>query len=180
MATMESMQDLLVDELKDIYSAEKQLVEALPKMAKGATSPALERALNEHLAETEGQVTRLERIFEAMGKRAAGKRCKGMEGLIEEGAEILEHEGDGSVLDAGIIGAAQKVEHYEISAYGTAITHAELLGQNDIVSLLKESLEEEKAADKTLTMIAEEEVNLQATTGEGGEGDGKRSRGRRQ
>jgi ferritin-like metal-binding protein YciE len=175
MATLESMQDLMLDELKDIYNAEKQLLDAIPRMAKGATSPSLERALTEHLGETERQVNRLERVFEALGKRAAGKKCKGMEGLVAEGAEILDQDGDGAVKDAGIIAAAQKVEHYEISAYGTAITHAELLGQSDIVALLKESLEEEKAADRTLTMIAEEEVNLQATTDQGsGTNGGKR------
>jgi ferritin-like metal-binding protein YciE len=175
MTSLQSMQDLLVDELKDIYSAEKQLVEALPRLARAASTSSLERAFTDHLAETERQVERLNRVFEILGKRGPGKRCKGMAGLIEEGKELLEAEGEDPVLDAGLIGAAQRVEHYEISAYGTAITHAELLGQEQIASLLKQNLEEEKAADKALTMIAEEEVNL-AATGSGTNGRTGRKR----
>lgn len=176
MPSLESMQDLMVDELKDIYSAEQQLLEAIPKLAKAAKTPSLEKALTEHLAETEQQVARLDQIFESLGQRAAGKKCKAMAGLVEEGDEIVRKHGGDAVKDAGIIAAAQRVEHYEISAYGTAIAHAELLGQEAVARLLKESLEEEKAADKTLTMIAEEEVNLAATTGNGAGARGGRSR----
>lgn len=159
---LESLQDLLVDELKDLYSAEKQLVKAIPKMAKNAASDELREAFTSHLEETKTQVERLEDIFKRLDAGTRGKKCKAMEGLIEEGAELLKEEGDASVKDAAIIAAAQKVEHYEIAGYGCARTFAERLGLNDIAAILQESLDEEGNADKKLTQIAEGVVNEEA------------------
>ncbi len=156
---LQSLRDLYVDSLKDIYSAEKQLIEALPKMAKGAKSPELKTAFEDHLEETRTHVERLEKIFERLGKSPRGKRCKGMEGLIEEGSEMLEADGDESVIDAGLIIGAQKVEHYEIAAYGSVRTFAELLNDTKSAELLQETLDEEGATDQRLTEIAERIVN---------------------
>ena len=167
MASMETLHDLFVDELKDIYSAERQLVKALPKMARAASSPELKRALEEHLTVTEEQVGRLEKIFEQIDDSPRGKKCVGMEGLIEEGNEVLEKTGDNDVIDAGIIGAAQKVEHYEISAYGTARAHAEAMGHDQIARLLEQSLNEEEEADRMLSELAEGGINQLATAHEG-------------
>lgn len=167
---LESLQDLFVNELKDIYNAEKQLVVALPRMAKAAQSPRLRDALTRHLQETEGQVQRLEIIFKALGKRAQGKRCKGMAGLVEEGREIMEEDGAEAVLDAALIAAAQKVEHYEIATYGCLITYAELLDDQNAVRLLKQTLAEEEAADRKLTQLGEGGINEAAVAaGQAGE-----------
>ena len=163
MASIDSMTALLVDELRDIYDAEKRLTKAIPKLAKKATNEELRSALEEHLDETEQQVQRLEQAFEHLGERAKAKPCAGMRGIIEEGDEhVGEDYDDDDLRDAVIIGSAQRVEHYEIAAYGTAIAHARLLEQQDVVGLLEESLEEEKAADVKLTEIAESVVNLEA------------------
>src|SRR6187402_217664 len=163
MASIDSMNALLVDELRDIYDAEKRLTKAIPKLAKKASNDDLRSALEEHLQETEGQIARLEQAFEHLGERAKGKPCAGMKGIIEEGDEhVGEDYEDDDLRDAVIIGSAQRVEHYEMAAYGTAIAHARLLQQGDIVQLLEESLEEEKAADAKLSEIAESVVNIEA------------------
>jgi ferritin-like metal-binding protein YciE len=159
-----TMEDLLADELKDLYSAETQLTKALPKMAKAASTDALRKAFEKHLKETEGHVQRLEKVCEQLDIKPRGKKCMGMEGLIEEGKELLEEDAEPAVLDAGLIGAAQKVEHYEMAGYGTAIAHAEQLGYSQAVSTLRKTLEEEKAADEKLTQIAESMVNQQASS----------------
>jgi ferritin-like metal-binding protein YciE len=159
---MKNLQDLFLDVLKDTYDAEHQITKALPKMAKAATNPDLKAAFEEHLAQTENQITRLEQVFEAIGKKATRKTCKGMKGLIEEGAEIMQEDAEPEVLDAGLIAAAQKVEHYEISAYGTAAAYANMLGESQAAGLLKETLDEEKMTDEKLTKLAESTVNVQA------------------
>ena len=156
------LEELLVDELKDLYSAENQIVKALPKMAKAAGSPELKRAFERHLEETRRQVERLDQIGDQMEVRLSGKRCKGMAGLIEEGNELIGEDLDQDALDAGLIGAAQKVEHYEIAAYGTARTHADMLGYNKIARLLQQTLNEEGATDKKLTQLAESIINVEA------------------
>ena len=166
---LQSLKDLYIDELKDLYSAEKQIVKALPKMVKNATSPELKQAFADHLEETEMQVQRLEQVFEMLEESPRGKKCKGMEGLIEEAKEILEEDAEAEVLDAGLISKAQHVEHYEIAGYGTVRTYARLLGFEDQAALLQESLDEEGAADQKLTQIAETSVNLQAEAAEGEE-----------
>ena len=152
--SVETMQELLLDELKDLYSAEKQIVRALPKLAKAATSPDLKQALTNHLEETEGQVSRLERIAEMVGKKLTGKTCVGMKGVLEEGSEVLEETDKGTVRDAAMIAAAQRVEHYEMAGYGSAREFAKMLGLSEVASLLGKTLEEEKAADKLLSGIA--------------------------
>ncbi len=155
MASMQSLHDVFVHELRDLYSAERQLIKALPKMAKNAGSPELADALTNHLRETEVHVTRIEEILKTLGVKSGGVKCKGMEGLIEEGAEVLEMDGAPAALDAAMIGAAQRVEHYEIAAYGTAISHAKAQGHTEAVRLLEETLKEEKIADEVLTEIAQ-------------------------
>src|ERR1700685_3296413 len=146
------LKELYIDELKDLYSAENQLVKALPKMAKAATSEDLRAGFEEHLEQTKGHVQRLETIFTQLGESPKGKKCKGMEGLIEEGGEAIdEYEGD--LLDAALIGAAQRVEHYEMAGYGTVIAFAKELGESEHVSLLQETLEEEKETDEKLTSL---------------------------
>ena len=162
MADEVPLQELLVDELKDLFNAENQIVKALPKMAKAASSAELKRAFEKHLVETRRQVERLEQIGRALDVKLTGKKCKGMEGLIEEGKELLEEDLDESALDAGLIGAAQKVEHYEMAAYGTARTHAQLLGHSKIARLLQQTLDEEGATDKKLTTLAERIINVEA------------------
>jgi ferritin-like metal-binding protein YciE len=149
---------LLEGQLKDIHSAETQLVKALPKMAKKASSSGLKQAFTSHLEETKNHVERLDQIGQTLGIKMTGKKCKAMEGLIEEGAEVLEAEGPGPVIDSALIAAAQRVEHYEIAAYGSARTFAEQLGHEEVVELLQETLDEESAADEKLTSISEEEV----------------------
>ena len=152
---VESLDQLLQEELRDIYDAEKQLVKALPKMAKAASSEELREALNEHLEVTKGQVERLEQVFETLGTKAKSKSCAGMKGLIEEGEEIIGQDATDELKDAAIIGAAQRVEHYEIAAYGTARTFAERLGNDEVAELLQETLTEEEEADERLTEISE-------------------------
>jgi ferritin-like metal-binding protein YciE len=162
----DNLREALVEEIKDLYNAEKQLVKALPKMAKGAESDELRDAFETHLEETEGQVTRLERVFELLDEKPRGKHCAGMAGIVEEGSEKLQEDIEGSVLDAVLIASAQKVEHYEISAYGTAIAWAEALGLSEVAQVLNETLEEEKAADEKLSAMAETGINQAATQGE--------------
>jgi ferritin-like metal-binding protein YciE len=159
---LKTLNDLFVDQLKDLYSAENQLLKALPKMAKAAESEELRDAFTAHLEETKGQVERLEKIFSGLDVSPRGKKCKAMEGLIEEGKELIEEDAEPNVKDAGLIGAAQKVEHYEIAAYGTARTIAQQLGHDDYADLLQETLDEEGAADQKLTDIAESSVNAEA------------------
>jgi ferritin-like metal-binding protein YciE len=159
---MATLEDLYTDLLKDLYSAEKQLVKALPKMAKNAQSPDLQKAFQEHLRQTEGQVERIERIFQELEGSPRGKKCVGMEGLIEEGNELLQEDTEPDVLDAGLIAAAQKVEHYEIAGYGTARAWAQRLGYDKAARLLQETLEEESLANEKLTKIAESHVNMEA------------------
>jgi ferritin-like metal-binding protein YciE len=154
MADKEVLKDLLEDEIKDLYSAEKQLTKAIPKMAKGSNDSALKNAFNVHLKETEAQVQRLEKIAGILGIKPSGKKCVGMEGCIEEGAEALSEDGDETVLDLGIIGAGSRVEHYEMAGYLTAISLAEQTGEKEVVSLLKKSLSEEQGAEDKLRKIA--------------------------
>lgn len=159
---LDTLKKLYVEELRDVYNAEQQLVKALPKMAKGASSDELREAIETHLDETKGHVERLEEIFEGLDESPKGMTCKAMKGLIEEGSEILEEKGEDSVLDAGIIAAAQKVEHYEIATYGTLRTWADLLNEDEASELLQETLDEEGEADKKLNELAEEIVNPEA------------------
>lgn len=154
MTEKQTVKDLLEDEIKDLYSAEKQLTKAIPKMVKGSHSVALAAAFRNHLKETEGQVARLDEIGTLLDIKPAGKKCEGMEGVLKEGADALEQEGDETILDLGIIGAGSRVEHYEISGYLTAISLAQKLGARDVVNLLQASLAEEQAAEQTLRKIA--------------------------
>jgi ferritin-like metal-binding protein YciE len=158
---MQSLKDLMVDELKDLYSAENQILKALPKMIKKTTSPQLKSGFEKHLKETEGHVERLEKIFQQLDASPRGKKCKGMEGVIADGEELMEEDADPEVMDAGLIGAAQHVEHYEIAGYGGVRTYAELLGLSDIAKLLQKTLDEEKATDEKLTELSRQ-INVQA------------------
>ncbi len=167
---LDTMDDLFLNELKDVYNAEKQITKALPRLAKAAAAPELKQAFTKHLRETEGQVKRLEQIFRLLGQTPRGKKCKGMEGLIEEGKEILEEEGAPEVIDAALISAAQRVEHYEIAAYGCLRTYAQLLGYGDADRLLEQTLKEEEATDKALTDLGQGGIN-QAAVAAGGEED---------
>jgi ferritin-like metal-binding protein YciE len=168
--SLDSLEKLFLEELKDIYNAEKQLLRGLPRMAKAAESPELQQAFTKHLKETEGQVQRLERVFQELGQSARGKTCKGMQGLMEEGKEVMEKDGEGPVIDAALIAAAQKVEHYEIAAYGCLRTYAQLLGLSQAEHLLQQTLEEEEATDKKLTELGESGINqAAATAGSGSE-----------
>jgi ferritin-like metal-binding protein YciE len=162
---LDSLQTLFVEELRDIYSAENQLLKALPKMAKRAKSEELKEAFTDHLEQTKEHVERLDEIFETLDKSPKGKTCKAMKGLIEEGSEVLEEEGEDSVIDAGVIAAAQKVEHYEIASYGTVRTWAEMLDRSEAAELLQLTLDEEGEADHKLTEIAESTINTEATAG---------------
>jgi ferritin-like metal-binding protein YciE len=159
---MDTLQKLYTNELRDLYNAEKQLLKALPKMAKGASSGQLREAFENHLKQTEGHVERLEEIFEQLDETPTGKTCQAMKGLIEEGSEILDEEGEESVLDAGIIVAAQKVEHYEIAGYGSVRTFAQLLGQTKAAQLLQQTLEEESETNELLNKLAEGIINPEA------------------
>ena len=154
-----TLKSLLIDELRDIYHAERQLVRALPKLAKAATSPDLREALESHLAETEEQVSRVEQAFELLNESAKTKTCAGMMGIVEEGSELIKESDKGAALDAGIIAGAQRAEHYEMAAYGSLMAWARALGHDDVAELLSASLEEEKAADKKLTELAEAGLN---------------------
>jgi ferritin-like metal-binding protein YciE len=160
--TAEGLSDLFIDELRDIYWAEKALVKAIPKMIKNATSQDLTDALQDHLEVTKCHVERCEKVFEMLGKPARAKKCEAMEGLTKEAEEIMNSTEDGVVRDAGIISAAQKVEHYEIATYGTLCAFAKTLGKNDIADLLEQTLREEKEANNTLTDIAESSINEEA------------------
>lgn len=162
----DSLRELYINELRDLYNAETQLVKALPKMAKTASNDQLRDAFQEHLRQTSEHVSRLEQIFEQLQEKPSGKKCLGMEGLVKEGAETLKEDYPGDVKDAAIIGAAQRVEHYEMAAYGTVRALAELLGENEHVPLLEQTLEEEKQADEKLTQLAEE-INPRAMQAEG-------------
>lgn len=159
---IETLQDLFLDELRDLYDAEKQLVKALPKMASAASSSQLRMAFETHLSETEGQVQRLERIFERLDEKASGQSCDAMKGLVKEGDKIASNVDESPLRDAGLIGAANRVEHYEMAAYGTARTFAEMLGYSEAAQLLEQTLQEEKQADRKLTQIAEQMVNENA------------------
>lgn len=163
MATVDSLNSLLIEQVKDLYDAEKRLTKAIPKLAKASANEELSTALEEHLDETRNHVARLEQVFDLLGERPKSKPCAGMKGLIEEGDEHAKEDYDDDDLrDAMIIGSAQRVEHYEIAGYGTAIAHARLLGLEDVADLMEATLEEEKAADQKLTEIAETVVNLEA------------------
>lgn len=168
---LDSLRDVLTESVRDLYNAETQLVKALPRMAKAASSPELKAAFTEHLEETRRQVERLDQVCELLGVKAKGKTCQAMKGLIEEGAEIIAEDGDPSAKDAALIGAAQKVEHYEIAGYGTARTFASILGEDDVAALLQATLDEEGAADEKLTSIAESGLNQEAAGAEEGEED---------
>jgi ferritin-like metal-binding protein YciE len=161
----EGLKGLYIDELRDIYSAENQLVKALPKMAKAAASDELRSGFEQHLEQTKGHVKRLEEIFSELDEKPTGKKCKGMQGLIEEGKEIIDEDLEDEVLDAGLISAAQRVEHYEIAAYGCVRTFATILGEDSAAELLEQTLEEEKETDKKLTELAEN-INLEAAGSE--------------
>jgi ferritin-like metal-binding protein YciE len=165
MAEMSTLLDALVDEIRDLYHAEKQLLKALPKMAKAATNDDLREALETHLTETENQVSRLEQVFELLEEKPRTKTCAGMAGIIEEGNDALKEDAEPSVLDAMIIASAQRAEHYEMAAYGTAAAWAEGLGMSDVAELLRETLEEEKATDEKLTVLAEAGINDAASAG---------------
>lgn len=159
---IESMEDLFLEQIEDLYDAEKRLVKALPKMAEAATSQSLRQAIQSHLMETEGQVRRLDNIFNLLGKKAKGQTCDAMKGLVSEGEDIISDTDPSPVRDAGIIAAANRVEHYEIAAYGSARTFAQTLGLSEAASLLEQTLQEEKMADQKLTQLAESMVNEEA------------------
>jgi ferritin-like metal-binding protein YciE len=173
----QALKDLYIDELKDIYNAENQLVKALPKMAKTANSEELRTGFEEHLEQTRGHVQRLEQIFKELGEKPSGKKCKGMEGLVAEGQEIMGEDFEDDVMDAALISAAQRVEHYEIAAYGCVRTWADLLGESEASSLLDKTLEEEKETDEKLTQLAEE-INVQAKEQGGEEDEEEQPRGK--
>lgn len=175
----DAMRELYVAELRDLYNAETQLTKALPRMAKASSNSELRQAFEEHLRQTSEQVSRLEQIFEMLDEKPTGKKCLGMEGLVKEGAETMKEDYEGSVMDAALIGAAQRVEHYEIAGYGTVREFAELLGEDEHVSLLEETLEEEKETDEKLTQLAEQ-INTQAQEeAEGEESEGEQGTPRR-
>ncbi len=159
---LNTLEDLLHHELKDLHSAETQLVKALPKMAKAATNEDLRAGFEEHLEQTKGHVQRLEKIGEMLSKKLTGHKCKAMEGLVEEGADLISEDAEPHVRDAGLIGAAQRVEHYEMAGYGTAAALARLLGHEDVAELLAETLQEEKDTDAKLTELAESAINAEA------------------
>jgi ferritin-like metal-binding protein YciE len=165
MKKIHSLEDLLEHELRDIYHAEKQLLKALPKLAKAASSEQLRETLERHAKQTEGQISRLEQAFKKLGKSAVAEKCVGMEGLIEEAEDILSDDVDDEVRDAAIIAAAQKTEHYEICAYGTTATWAKMLGFEEVADLLAENLDEEETADELLTDLAKSSVNEEALRG---------------
>ena len=157
-----SLEELFVEELKDIYEGEQRTLKALPKMAEAASSSELRSAFQEHLEQTKGHVSRLEQIFDQLGEKAKASKCEGLQGIIEEGEDLMDKDAEGSVMDAGLIASAQKVEHYEMASYGSLRTYAETLGHRDAADLLQRTLDEEKAADKKLTQIAESFINTDA------------------
>jgi len=164
---MQSLQDLMIDQLSDLYDAEKQLTKALPKMAQAASSQQLKAAFQEHLQQTENHVKRLEEVFQNMGMKPKDHPCKAMQGLVAEGDEMIKQKADPDVKDAGLIAAANRVEHYEIAGYGTVRTYAQILGNKKAADLLQQTLDEEGAADKKLTALAESSINLEAASGSG-------------
>jgi ferritin-like metal-binding protein YciE len=166
MAKLTSLEDLLVHELQDIYNAEGQILKALPRMIKAASHPELKSAFEEHRVQTEGQVERLEQVFKLLGIPAKGKKCEGMAGLLEEGKKTMAEDAEASVMDAALIAAAQKVEHYEIAAYGCVCTYAEMLGHEEAHELLGQTLEEEEETDQKLTALAESVINVDAESEE--------------
>jgi ferritin-like metal-binding protein YciE len=176
MAKLTSLDDLLVHELQDIYHAEGQIIKALPKMVKAASHPELQAAFEEHLEQTEGQVERLDQAFKLLGVPAKGKKCEGMAGLIQEGQKMMEEDAEPSVMDAALIAAAQKIEHYEIASYGCVCTYAEMLGYEQVHDLLGQNLEEEELTDERLTALAESVINLDAEEAEDSETEEEASR----
>ncbi len=176
MIKLDSLRTLWIEEMRDLYNAENQLVKALPKIAKRAATPELKAAFESHLKQTKNHVDRLDRIFKKLGKKPTGKTCKAMKGLVEEGSEMIKETGAGSVIDAGLIAAAQRVEHYEMAGYGVCRTFASVLGESEAHDLLQKTLDEEGAADKKLTSIAEGFVNEEA---EDGAAPAKKARSRR-
>lgn len=183
MAKTQTLQDQFIEEIRDLYDAEKQLVRALPKMAKAANSEQLKMAFQEHLEQTKGQVERLEQVFEMLGQKARSKSCKAMRGLVEEGQEIMQEDAEENLADLALIGAAQKVEHYEMTGYGTVRTFAQAMGNKDAAQLLDQTLKEEEATDKKLTTIAKslykEAQRVERSAGLEGNGTSSRGRGRR-
>ena len=175
---LDSLKELYVEELKDLYSAENQLLKALPKMAKAATSPALKKGFEKHLEETKGQVERLEQIFKALDESPKGKKCKAMEGLVEEGKEVMEEDAEPEVMDAALIASAQRVEHYEIAGYGCVRTYAQLLGETQAAKLLQQTLDEEGKTDQALTKLAEK-INVDAEDPVGEDEEEEKPRRRR-
>lgn len=175
---MNTLRELYVDELKDIYNAENQLIKALPKLSKAASSEDLRSAFDKHLDETRTHIERLEEIFNALDESPKGKKCKGMEGLLAEGAEKIEEDADDDVKDAGLIGAAQRVEHYEIAAYGCVRTYAQLLGEDAAADLLQQTLDEEGETDKHLTALAQS-INVEANESDEGESEAASSQSTR-
>jgi len=171
MAESGNLNDAFMDELQDAYDAEKQLTKALPKMAKAATSPELRSAFESHLKETKGQIDRLERVFESLGEKAQGKHCDGIAGIIEEGSSVMDEDFDETTMDACLIAAGQRAEHYEMAAYGTLVAWAKTLGLPEAAGLLEETLNEEKAADEKLTALAEGGINQLAADALGGNDD---------
>lgn len=163
---METLQELYLEQLRDIYDAENQLTKALPKMAKTATNDELKAAFEQHLEQTQEQISRLDRIFEELGEKSKGHKCEAMKGLIEEGKQMMEEDAEPEVMDAGLICAAQKIEHYEIATYGCLRTYAEMLGFDDQADLLQETLDEEKDTDDNLTELAVSCINLEAEEGD--------------
>jgi ferritin-like metal-binding protein YciE len=171
---LNSLHELYVDELKDLYNAENQILKALPRMTKAASHPELKRAFTQHERQTREQVRRLERIFRDLGEKPTGKKCHGMEGLLEEGKELIQERPQADVLDAGLLAKAQHVEHYEIAGYGTVRTYARLLGHEQHAQLLQQTLDEEGETDKLLTMLAESSINVDAERAEGDEEEPRR------
>jgi len=159
---MDTLQELFVEELKDLYSAEAQLLKAMPKMVKKAKHPELKKAIETHMRETEGHIQRLDQVFQNLGEKSKGKKCLAMEGLVNEAKEHMSEEMDADVMDAALIGMAQKIEHYEIAGYGTARTYAKLLGNKEVQRMLQQTLDEEGKTDKLLTQLAESSININA------------------
>jgi ferritin-like metal-binding protein YciE len=176
MPKLSSLDDLLVHEMQDIYNAEGQILKALPKLVKAASNPDLKRAFEEHRVQTEGQVDRLEQAFKLLGVPAKGRKCEGMAGLLEEGKKVMEQEAEESVLDAALIAAAQKVEHYEIASYGCICTYAEMLGYDQVHELLGQTLDEEETTDQKLTALAETVINPEAEVADPNEEEKETSR----
>ena len=175
MAELTTLRDLFEDELRDVYDAERQILKALPKIMNAVSDESLREALSDHLEETRGQVDRLEQAFQSLELKAKGKHCSGMEGILEEGRDLLEEEGTEAVMDAAFIAGCQRVEHYEITAYGSLMAWAKILGYSDVLALLKANEQEEKAADVKLTKLAESTINRQAGAA-GGETDAEQAR----